>query len=86
MSKKQHEHKAINRLIQVSVPTNIFFNIILLIFALACIIPFIIVLIISFTDETSIAQFGYQLIPDKFSVESYLFYGTNVQPYSTPWA
>ncbi|MGI6214702.1 MAG: carbohydrate ABC transporter permease [Christensenellales bacterium] len=73
MSKKQHEHKAINRLIQVSVPTNIFFNIILLIFALACIIPFIIVLIISFTDENSIAQFGYQLIPDKFSVESYLF-------------
>ncbi|MDO5022426.1 MAG: carbohydrate ABC transporter permease [Eubacteriales bacterium] len=69
----KNTQKEVNRLIQVSVPTNILFNIILLIFALACIIPFIVVVIISFTHENSIAQYGYQIIPKELSLDSYMF-------------
>ncbi len=41
------------------------------IFALLCLIPFYLVIIASFTSETSLIRDGYPIIPTSFSLESY---------------
>lgn len=46
-------------------------TIIIGIFSLACIIPFILVFSASFTDEMSLLKNGYQMIPSKFSFAAY---------------
>lgn len=51
--------------------SNIFFNILLGIFALSCILPFIFVIIISLTDESSIASQGYSFFPLTLSMAGY---------------
>lgn len=58
---------------QISRGWNVVFNIILILFCTACIYPLLIVLGTSFTDEASITQFGYNIIPSKFSINSYKF-------------
>lgn len=50
---------------------NIVMNIILAIFSFMCIFPFIFVVIISFTDEKTLARNGYRIIPQKFSLAAY---------------
>lgn len=51
--------------------TNLIFNTILGLCSLMCIVPFIFVVIISFTDEQSLVQNGYQFIPEKLSFYAY---------------
>jgi len=46
---------------------------IVIIFALLCLIPFILVIMVSFTDEAMLLKNGYSLIPEKFSLEAYRF-------------
>ncbi len=58
---------------RISNPTNILFNLIFILFSLTCIIPILLVLAISVTDEDSISRFGYQLIPQAFSADGYIF-------------
>lgn len=41
------------------------------IFAILCLIPFYLVIIASFTSETSLIRDGYPIIPTSFSLESY---------------
>ena len=62
-----------NRLQSVSIPTEVIFHIIVGGFALACIIPFIFVIIISFSSEESIRLIGYSFKPLKWSTEAYSF-------------
>ena len=57
----------------VSVPAEIIINIILGLFCLCCIIPFIFVIIISFSSEDSIRQVGYSFMPIETSVEAYQY-------------
>lgn len=40
-------------------------------FAFACVFPFLFVVIISFTNEKSLAKYGYRLIPKKWSLSAY---------------
>ena len=56
---------------QIKTPTNILFNIILAVLSLICVIPFIFVIIISFTDENTLAMNGYRFIPEKLSFYAY---------------
>lgn len=49
------------------------FNIILTILSLISIVPFIFVIIISFTDENSLAMNGYRFIPEKWSTHAYSY-------------
>lgn len=58
---------------QIKKPTNVLFNIILSILSLLSIIPFIFVMIISLTDENSLAMNGYRFIPEKFSLYAYQY-------------
>lgn len=55
--------------------TNLFFNIVLGIFALSCILPFVFIIILSLTKETDITQFGYQFWPKHWSLGSYQYLG-----------
>ncbi len=59
------------RINAVSVPAEVIINIILGIFCLACIIPFIFVIIISFSSEDSIRQVGYSFTPVEWAVDAY---------------
>jgi putative aldouronate transport system permease protein len=52
--------------VQIFVP-----NFFLLLFAISCIVPFLIVVSISITDETIINQFGFSIIPRIISFKSY---------------
>ena len=47
------------------------FHIVLGLFALACIVPFLFVIIISFTSEDSIRQIGYSFMPLSWSTQAY---------------
>ncbi|WP_422660423.1 carbohydrate ABC transporter permease [Paenibacillus sp. EC2-1] len=58
---------------QLSKGWNIGANIIAGIFAFMCVFPFLFVMIISFTDETSLAKNGYQIFPEKWSLEAYKY-------------
>ena len=68
-NKKHHS----NRLNSVSVGTETIIHIIIGLFCLCCITPFIFVIIISFTSESSIRQNGYSFIPAEWSVEAYKY-------------
>jgi len=51
---------------------NILGYILVGLFALFCVIPFYLIIVASFTDESSLIRNGYPLIPTDFSVQSYL--------------
>ena len=53
--------------------TDFFFNVLIAIFALSCVLPFFFVIIISLTDETSLVQNGFAFWPSKFSLAGYEF-------------
>lgn len=52
-------------------PFNIANNIFIGGISLLCLLPLILVLMVSFTSEQSIQQFGYQLFPSAFSLDAY---------------
>lgn len=58
---------------KISKTTNVIFNTILAILSLFSIIPFIFVMIISFTDENTLAMNGYRFIPEKLSLYAYKY-------------
>lgn len=53
--------------------TDWFFSGLLGFFALSCLLPFIFVIIISFTDETSLAINGYSFWPEQWSLAGYQY-------------
>jgi putative aldouronate transport system permease protein len=53
--------------------SNLLFNLILLILAALCIIPFILVVSISFSDEEAVFLYGYRLIPKAVSTAGYAY-------------
>jgi len=42
-------------------------------FSLACVYPFLFVVVLSFTDETVLAKNGYSIFPEKWSVDAYTY-------------
>ncbi len=46
-------------------------HLLMILFSLACLVPFLLVLAASFTDETALVQNGFGLIPSKWSLEAY---------------
>lgn len=66
---KQKNH----RLNSVSAGTEAVMNVVLALFSLCCIIPFIIVVIISFSSEESIRTIGYSFWPIAWSTDTYAY-------------
>ncbi|WZL81598.1 carbohydrate ABC transporter permease [Vallitaleaceae bacterium 9-2] len=42
-------------------------------FSLACFVPFLLVIVASFTDESTLIQNGYTLFPEKYSLNAYIY-------------
>lgn len=60
---------------------KIFANIVFIFLCLCCIIPMLLVLAISLTPNKDIGRYGYQLIPNKITLEAYVYilkYFTNI--------
>ena len=53
--------------------SNFFFTLLLTLVGLTCVLPFIFVVMISLTDEQSLAVHGFQFWPAKFGFDGYLF-------------
>ncbi|HBU80409.1 MAG TPA: carbohydrate ABC transporter permease [Paenibacillus sp.] len=53
--------------------SNVIFNIAIGLFALSCIFPFLFIIIISFTDEKTLAINGFKLIPEVWTLDAYRF-------------
>lgn len=70
---KYDEPTGFERFNRVSKPANAVLNIIFALLALACVIPVILVVAISFSAEESITEYGYRFIPKIFSLEGYTF-------------
>lgn len=66
---KQKNH----RLNSVSADTEAVMNVVLALFSLCCIIPFIFVVIISFSSEESIRTIGYSFWPMAWSTDTYAY-------------
>ncbi|NOU87104.1 ABC transporter permease subunit [Paenibacillus sp. LMG 31460] len=52
---------------------NTIFSLLIGLFAVSCVFPFLFVILISFTDEHTLAVEGFQVIPSKWSGEAYKF-------------
>lgn len=61
------------RINAVSVPAEIIINIVMILFCILCVVPFIFVVIISFTSEESIRALGYSFFPQSLSVGAYTY-------------
>ncbi len=53
--------------------SGVLLNAFFIIYTVLCLIPIVLVLMISFTDESVISIHGYKLIPEKFSTYAYEF-------------
>ncbi|MEC0243863.1 carbohydrate ABC transporter permease [Paenibacillus dokdonensis] len=53
--------------------SNTVLNVIASVFSIACVFPFLFVVIISFTNEKALATDGYRIIPKEWSVEAYKY-------------
>ena len=71
VSLKKNQSRSHLRLNEISRGTEFLFAVILGLFALLCIIPFVFVVIISFTGESSISAQGYSFCPLTWSLDAY---------------
>lgn len=69
--KVQHYDTGLEKFNQVSKPTNALISLGVILLAASCIIPFLLVIGVSFSSEDAIRIHGYQFIPKEFSVDSY---------------
>ena len=64
---------AVLKYTRVSPVTNIFISALFIILALLCFLPALLVLIVSFSSESSVLNKGYSYIPLQWSLESYKY-------------
>ncbi len=72
--KREKETKSddqLSRFNSISKPVNAIFSLIFILIALVCFVPFIFVIIISFTDQKAILQYGYSFFPKQLSLGAY---------------
>ncbi len=53
--------------------TNVLYSLLFILLALICVLPVIFVIIISFTSENSIGQYGYSFFPRELSLSAYRY-------------
>lgn len=70
MNKRQNNRVALN---MFGPGAQALFHTVLGLFALLCIVPFLFVIIISFTSEDSIRQIGYSFMPLSWSTQAYRY-------------
>ncbi|MDR0731083.1 MAG: carbohydrate ABC transporter permease [Treponema sp.] len=63
----------VQRFTRVGPVSNVLFNVLFLALSAVCLIPFLLVVSISLSDEASIWTYGYRLIPKVFSWDGYAY-------------
>ncbi len=58
---------------RVTPGANVLFSLLFIVLALLCILPVVFVIIISFTSEPSIGQYGYTFFPKELSLSAYRY-------------
>lgn len=58
---------------RVSKPTNLLLSTLFILFGIICVLPVILVFMISISSEQSIAQYGYRFWPKEFSLQAYKY-------------
>ncbi|WP_338627103.1 carbohydrate ABC transporter permease [Clostridium baratii] len=76
-SRFNSKKEEINKFNSISKPTNVGLNILFGILAALCIVPFIFVLIISFTSEQALQANGYRFWPEEWSLGAYKYIFTS---------
>ena len=61
------------RNVKVGIASLTLFHFIFIVFCILCVIPIIAILSISLSDKIDIVNFGYRLIPRRFSTEAYIY-------------
>ncbi|MDR0294453.1 MAG: carbohydrate ABC transporter permease [Oscillospiraceae bacterium] len=56
---------------RIAAPTNVILNVIFTFVVLSCVLPLLLVIIVSITDETTLLQNGYTFFPKKLGFTSY---------------
>lgn len=77
---KTHDSKALSgydRYNRISGGANAALTVLFTILALACVLPFVLVVMISLSSEGSLTRNGYRFWPDEFSLEAYGFLWKN---------
>lgn len=74
MAKKEKAAAEI-KYMRVKPATNAMFSIVFIILALLCFMPALLVLIVSFSSESSVMANGYSFWPSEWSIESYAYLG-----------
>lgn len=73
MVKKDEYEITDNEFLKINKKSNVVLNIILALVSLTCILPYIFIVIISFTSEDSIDTYGYRFIPDHINLKAYQY-------------
>lgn len=71
--KKKYSANSISR------PADAALNLAFIIYTLICVVPLLLVVSVSFTDEISIAKYGYNFFPHKFSTAAYSYLFLNAK-------
>ncbi len=77
MAKKEKLLDGLAKFNRVSPVVNVLFSIVFILGALACVIPLIFVIIISFSSPESIATKGYSFVPQEWSLATYAYLWTS---------
>ncbi|MEN8076654.1 carbohydrate ABC transporter permease [Clostridioides difficile] len=72
-NKQEEIQDEVSKINSISKKSNIIINIIVGLLAVASVLPFIFVVIISFTSEASLKTNGYKFIPEEWSLEAYKY-------------
>ncbi len=60
-------------MVERKISFQIMANIILIILAILCLLPFILLIVSSFTDELTLTHYGYRFFPKKLSLDAYKY-------------
>ncbi|MDO5732275.1 MAG: carbohydrate ABC transporter permease [Eubacteriales bacterium] len=72
MSKRHKSLTGLERYNRVSQPVNLLFSALMILCALMCVIPLILVISVSLSKDRSLALYGYQFIPHEYSGDAYM--------------
>ncbi len=77
--KRKKENISVNedKSIQISKTSNLIWHIVFILLSIICIYPMLLVLMVTMTDETTVALEGYKLFPSKYSLSAVKFIMTN---------
>ena len=73
LKKEKEVLEGVERFNRVTKPTNLLLSALFILFGIICVLPVILVFMISISSEQSITQYGYRFWPKEFSLQAYKY-------------